>query len=65
MTTHVTTDLNESEVARAHLVAEAHLPSEMPKNQQKALLRKIIDLGSTADPTDIAKDKDRLMGEAV
>ena len=67
MTKHVTTELNESEVARAHSGRPigAHLPFEVPENQRKALLRKIIDLGSAADPTDIAKDKDRLIGEAV
>jgi hypothetical protein len=80
MTKHVTIELDEHELARAHLAAEAqgiatedylrrliaaHLPVETPKSQQKALLAKIIGLGSSTDPTDIARDKDRLIGEAV
>jgi hypothetical protein len=80
MTKHITIELDESELARAHVAAEArgiamedylrrliaaHLPFETPENHQKALLAKLIGLGSSRHPTDIAKDKDRLIGEAV
>jgi hypothetical protein len=80
MNKHVTIELDEHELARAHLAAEAHgiamedylkgliaehLPSETPESQQKALLAKIIGMGSTQQPTDIAKDKDKLIGQAV
>ena len=33
--------------------------------QQKIYLSKIIGMVSTTEPTDIAKDKDKLIGEAV
>ncbi len=80
MSKHVTIELNESELARAHVAAtargiaiedylrrliSANLPTEVRENRQKVLLSKIIGLGSSEHPTDIAKDKDKLIGEAV
>src|SRR5262249_4961227 len=77
MTKHLTIELDENELARAHVargiamedylkrLIAAHLPLQAPENRQGALLRKIIGLGSTTDPTHIAKDKDRFRGEAV
>lgn len=43
----------------------AHLPVAEARGQQQLMLSKIFGLGSTAEPTDIAKDKDKLIGEAV
>jgi hypothetical protein len=80
MNEHVTIELDEDELARAHVAAEArgiamedylkrliaaHLPSDTPESQQKVLLAKIIGMGSSEHPTDIAKDRDKLIGEAV
>ena len=80
MNKHVTIELDEDELARAHVAAEArgiamedylkgliagHPPFETSESQQKALLAKIIGMGSTEHPTDIAKDKDKLIGQAV
>jgi len=80
MNKHVTIELEEDELARAHVAAEARgiavedyikslivdqLPTETPESVQKALLAKIIGLGSSKRPTDVAKDKDKLIGEAV
>ena len=80
MTEHVTIPLDEDELARARLAAEAngvaievylralvaaHLPVTDASSKQRFYLSKIFGMGSTAEPTDIAKDKDRLIGEAV
>jgi hypothetical protein len=80
MTKHITIELDEDEIARAHMAAEdrglamedylksliaAHLPVETPENRQKALLAKIFGLGRSEQPTDIAKDKDALIDEAA
>jgi len=80
MTKHVSIELDEDELARAHLAAEAsgvaievylrtliaaHLPTADAHTKQQFYLSKIFGMGSTAEPTDIAKDKDRLIGEAV
>jgi hypothetical protein len=77
---HVTIELDESELARARAAAEAqgvaievylrklieaNLPLERVRDRQKALLSKIIGMGSSDEPTDIAQNKDRLVGEAV
>jgi len=43
----------------------ANLPTETVLNRQRAQLEKIFALGSSAEPTDIARDKDKLIGEAV
>ena len=80
MTDHVTIPLDKDEIARARLAAEAngvamevylrtliaaHLPAADAHTKQQFYLSKIFGMGSTAEPTDIAKDKDRLIGEAV
>ena len=80
MTKHVSIELDEDDLARARLAAEAqgiamedylkkliaaHLPFETSESRQKFLLSKIIGMGSSKHPTDIAKDKDKLIGEAV
>jgi len=80
MTKHVTIELDDDELARAHVAAEArgiamedylrrlvaaNLPIEISETQRNALLAKLIGLGSSEHPTDIAKDKDKLIGEAV
>ena len=80
MNKHIIIELNGDELALAHVAAEArgiamedylkgliaaHLPCEASESQQKALLAKIIGLGSPEHPTDIAKDKDKLIGQAV
>jgi hypothetical protein len=80
MTKHYMIGLDGDELAKAEVAAEArglamedylkslisaHLPNEAPESRQKLLLAKIIGIGSTEHPTDIAKDKDKLIGEAV
>lgn len=80
MTEHVTIQMDEEALARAREAAEAegittelylekliaaYLPVSVSRDRQKQLLSKIFGLGSTAEPTDIAKDKDKLVGEAV
>jgi hypothetical protein len=80
MTEHVTIPLDKDELARARLAAEAqgvatevylrtliaaHLPFADPLSKQQFYLAKIFGMGSSAEPTDIAKDKDKLIGEAV
>ena len=77
---HVTIELSEAELARARLAAEAqgiaieeylrklvaaNLPSAGAQGRQRMLLSKIIGLGSSDEPTDIALEKDKLLGEAV
>jgi hypothetical protein len=80
MTEHVIIELDEAELARARSAAEAqgvaievylrglvaaNLPIEGDRSRQRLLLSKIIGMGSSDEPTDIASDKDRLIGEAV
>ena len=80
MTTHVTIELDEEVLARARLVAEAlgiateeylrgviagTIPVEVAPSRQQFYLAKIFGMGSSAEPTDIAKDKDRLLDEAA
>jgi hypothetical protein len=80
MTEHITIPLDKEELARARLAAEAqgvatevylrtliaaHLPVAGEPSKQQIYLSKIFGMGSSAEPTDIAKDKDRLIGEAV
>ena len=80
MTEHVTIELDEEVLARARLVAEtrgiateeylraviaANIPVEVAPSQQQFYLAKIFGMGSSAEPTDIAKDKDRLLDEAA
>jgi hypothetical protein len=80
MTKHITIELEEDDVAKARVAAEArgmvmeeylkgliaaHLPVEAPESRQKILLAKIIGMGSSEHPTDIARDKDKLIGEAL
>jgi hypothetical protein len=80
MTKHVTIELDDAELSRARLAAEAqgvaievylrkliaaNLPVGGVHGGQKMLLSKIIGMGSSDEPTDIAHDKDRLVGEAV
>jgi hypothetical protein len=80
MTEHVTIELDEAELERARAAARAHgvaievylkglvaanLPSDVDHGRQKQLLSKIIGLGSSKEPSDIANDKDKLIGEAV
>ena len=80
MTTHVTIEIEEEVLARARLVAEtrgiateeylraviaANIPVEVAPNRQKFYLAKIFGMGSSAEPTDIAKDKDKLLDEAA
>jgi hypothetical protein len=52
----VTIELDDDGPPGGQVVAES---------QQRALLAKIVGMGSTEHPTDIAKDKDKLIGEAV
>jgi len=80
MTEHVVIELDDAEMARARLAAEAqgvatevylskliaaNLPIESERSRQKMLLAKIIGMGSTDEPTDIARDEDKLLAEAV
>ena len=80
MSKHVTIELDEEELARARAAAEArgvpleeyleqlvaaHLPPGVSPSRQRGLLEKIIGMGSTEHPTDIARDKDKLIAEAV
>jgi hypothetical protein len=80
MTKHITIALDEEALLRARAAAEAqgvatevyleelitaHLPIAGARSQQKLMLSKIFGMGSTTEPTDIAKDKDKLIGEAV
>ena len=77
---HITIELDADALARARTAARAqgiamedclkklitaHLPNKVPENRQKALLARIIGIGSSEYPTDIAKDKDKLIGEAA
>lgn len=80
MTQHVVIELDENEIARVRGAAQArgiamedylkeliaaHLPAETPESRQRALLEKIIGMGSSEHPTDIAADKDQLVSAAV
>jgi hypothetical protein len=80
MSEHVTIELNETDLARARLAAEAqgvaieeylrklvtaNLPMAAARERQRMLLSRIIGMGSSDEPTDIALEKDRLLGEAV
>jgi len=80
MNTHVTIELDEEVLARARVVAEtrgiateeylrtvlaANIPVDVAPSRQKFYLAKIFGMGSSAEPTDIAKDKDRLLDEAA
>jgi hypothetical protein len=82
MTKHITVELEEAELARARLAADAQgialeeylrkliaenlPPAAKPDlRRQKQFLSKIIGSGSSVEPTDIAKDKDRFLAEAV
>jgi hypothetical protein len=80
MTKHITVELDEAELARARLAADAqgialeeylrkhiaaNLPIEIDRTRRRALLSKIIGMGSSKEPTDIAKDKDRFLAEAA
>lgn len=80
MTEQITLELDEKELARARLAAEAqgiameaylrqlieaNLPIPGAQSRQQVYLSKIFGMGSSAEPTDIAKDKDKLIGEAV
>ena len=50
-----------------HNLIASNLPSTTAPDvsRQKKFLSKIIGMGSSDEPTDIAKDKDRLLAEAV
>lgn len=80
MTKHIMIELDEPELARARLAAEAqgvaieeylrkliaaNLPIEGVHGRQQMLLSKIIGMGSSDEPTDVGRDKDRLLAEAV
>jgi hypothetical protein len=80
MTKHITIALDDDEHARVRLAAEARgvamedyvkgliaaqLPVKASNSRQKMLLAKIIGMGSSEHPTEIASDKDKLIGEAV
>jgi len=81
MTRHLMIELDEAELARARLAAEAEgvaievylrklVAANLPvggvgRSRQRMLLSKIVGMGSSDEPTDIARDKDRLIGEAV
>jgi len=80
MTEQITLELEEKDLARARLAAEAqgvameaylrqliaaNLPISGAQSRQQMFLSKIFGMGSSAEPTDIAKDKDKLIGEAV
>jgi hypothetical protein len=80
MTEHITIELDEAELARARLAAEAqgvaleaylrnlieaNLPSEDLRGRQRTFLSKIIGMGSSDEPTEVSRDKDRLLAEAV
>lgn len=77
MTEHITIELDEESLAREaqargvpteeYLRARvtANLPTETALNRQQVQLGKIFALGSSTEPTDIARDKDKLVGEAA
>jgi hypothetical protein len=80
MTKHVTIALDEEKLERARVAAEAqgvgmedylsrlvsdHLPIDVSESRRETLLAELIGMGSSEHPTDIAKDKDKLIGEAV
>jgi hypothetical protein len=50
-----------------HRLVTSHLPDEdeADLSRQKTHLAKLIGMGSSEEPTDIAKDKDRFLAEAV
>jgi hypothetical protein len=80
MTKHIMIELDEAELARVRVAAEAQgiaieeylrqliaasLPIESARDRQKMLLSKIIGMGSSDEPTNIGADKDGLLAEAV
>jgi hypothetical protein len=78
MTEHVTIALNEEELKWARLAAaELELTLEdylrtividmlpPPRTGPRADVSRIFGIGATAEPTDIARDKDKMIGEAV
>ena len=80
MTEQVIIELDKEVLARARSVAEtrgiateeylraviaANVPVEVAPSRQQFYLAKIFGMGSSAEPTDIAKDKDRLLDEAA
>jgi hypothetical protein len=80
MNKHISIELDEEALARARSAAEAqgidtevylrklitaNLPVAGAQSRQQMFLAKIFGMGSSAEPTDIARDKDRLIGEAV
>jgi hypothetical protein len=80
MSKHVTIELSEAELAQAHLAAEAlgiaieeylrklvaaNLPTGGARDRRRELRSKIIGMGSSDEPTDIALEKDKLLGDAV
>ena len=75
MTNSVTIELEGDELKRARLAAEAEgvaveayarslIVTNLPSLKEICLSR-IIGMASTGEPTDIARDKDKLIGEAV
>jgi hypothetical protein len=81
MTKHVTIELDEHELARAHLAVEpqgiatedylkrlvvSHLPTEASAPHRiGGDASSIFGLVLDGEPTDIGRDKDKLIGEAV
>ena len=80
MTEQITLEIEETDLERARKAAEAqgvatetylrqliadNLPISRGRRPQQIFLAKIFGMGSSAEPTDIAKDKDKLLGEAV
>jgi hypothetical protein len=80
MSKPVTIELDDEVLARASLVAEtrgiateeylraviaANVPVEVAPSRQQFYLAKIIGMGNSSEPTDIAKDKDKLLDEAA
>jgi hypothetical protein len=80
MTEHVTIELDAEALQAARLAAEAegvamevylrqlitaNLPVPGFQARPNKFLEEIFGMGSSAEPTDIAKDEDKLIGEAV
>ena len=80
MTEHVTIELDTAQLARARREAErlgvsleaylsrlveGGLPTAAPAARDKPHISAIFGIGASAEPTDVGRDKDAMVGEAV
>ena len=80
MTQHVTISLDDQELGRARALADSlgvsveeylqrliagHLPKPAPAVTARGRIEDLFDLVTEGEPTDIGRDKDKLIGEAI